>query len=145
MMDETREAAGQQVKAALEAAYEALADYGDNTPQTLVFDALDDLDVLLGDNARLRAEQDNAGFVPWRLAQDAIDELIAERDSLRSRVKELEAERERAEAVLVAADRVKEAYDAMIEGRDVGFLPDWTAHALSNTLDEGKGTDASNG
>lgn len=29
------------------------------------------------------------------------------------------------EAVLVAADRLREAYEAMIEGRDVGWLPDW--------------------
>lgn len=29
------------------------------------------------------------------------------------------------EAVLVAADRLSEAYTAMLEGRDVGSLPDW--------------------
>jgi hypothetical protein len=29
------------------------------------------------------------------------------------------------EAVLVAADRLREAYEAMIEGRDIGWLPDW--------------------
>jgi hypothetical protein len=29
------------------------------------------------------------------------------------------------EAVLVAADRLAEAYAAMLEGRDVGYLPEW--------------------
>ena len=33
---------------------------------------------------RLRAEQDNAGFIPWRLAQDSLDENAA-------RIEELEA------------------------------------------------------
>lgn len=33
--------------------------------------------------AGLRAEQDNAGFIPWRLAQDALDESAAEVKRLR--------------------------------------------------------------
>jgi hypothetical protein len=37
----------------------------------------------------------------------------------------LPEEEQRIEAVLVAADRLREAYEAMIEGRDIGWLPDW--------------------
>jgi hypothetical protein len=47
----------------------------------------------------------------WREACEQLEQMRAE---LRS-----------AEPVLVAADRVREAYEAMIEGRDVGRLPEW--------------------
>jgi len=39
--------------------------------------------VLEEDLASLKREQDNAGFIPWRAAQDALDELAYERDKLR--------------------------------------------------------------
>jgi hypothetical protein len=42
-------------------------------------------------------------------------------------VERLQTELRRAEAVLVAADRIVTAYEAMLEGRDLGDLPDWTA------------------
>ena len=64
-----------------------------------------DMRSLIADNARLRAEQDNAGFIPWRLAQDAIDELRlgaaeltrlrADRDSWRILAERANAERDR--------------------------------------------------
>jgi len=41
---------------------------------------------------RLRAEQDNAGFIPWRLAQDSIDELTAEVERLRKDKAEMAAQ-----------------------------------------------------
>lgn len=44
--------------------------------------------------------------------------LVDERDKLR-------AELAKAEPILVAADRISEAYQAMLEGRDIGRLPDW--------------------
>jgi hypothetical protein len=31
----------------------------------------------------LRAEQDNAGFIPWRLAQDSLDDYAEENERLR--------------------------------------------------------------
>jgi hypothetical protein len=42
------------------------------------------------------------------------------------RAEKAEAELRKAEPVLVAADRIREAYEAMMEGRDVGRLADWT-------------------
>lgn len=40
---------------------------------------------------------------------------------------QVRAELARAESVLVAADRVREAYEAMLDGRDIGRLADWGA------------------
>jgi hypothetical protein len=37
----------------------------------------------------------------------------------------VQAKRRAEEAVLVAADRVREAYEAMMEGRDIGHLAEW--------------------
>lgn len=54
-----------------------------------------------------------------------LDLDTAEARHLRSGVEVLIRELEAVEAVLVAADRVREAYDAMLAGRDVGRLPDW--------------------
>jgi chromosome segregation ATPase len=53
--------------------------------------ALGDCDKFYGENERLRAEQDNVGFIPWRLAQDSLDEYQAEVERLRAAL-----ERERA-------------------------------------------------
>jgi hypothetical protein len=41
------------------------------------------------------------------------------------RAEKAEAELAKVEAVLVAADRVREAYDAMLAGRTLGRLPDF--------------------
>jgi phage gp16-like protein len=42
-----------------------------------------------------------------------------------ARAEKAEAELAKVEAVLVAADRVREAYDAMLDGRALGRLPDF--------------------
>lgn len=50
--------------------------------------------------------------------QVALREVLAERD-------ELCAQLAKVESVLVAADRLHEAYDAMLDGQDIGRLPAW--------------------
>jgi hypothetical protein len=57
------------------------------------------------------------------------NELRRENDVLR-------AELARAEAVLVAADRVREAYEAMMDGRDVGWLADWQPKVASGSQED---------
>lgn len=44
---------------------------------------------LRAENERLKQEQDNSGFIPWRSAQDNIDTLISDRDRLALEVKRL--------------------------------------------------------
>lgn len=80
------------------------------------------------ENERLRELYDNLrGFKEkgW-----TIDHLMECEEALRC--VEAEVERLRAqivlmEPVLVAADRTRMAYDAMLEGRDIGRLDEWTA------------------
>jgi hypothetical protein len=48
----------------------------------------------------------------------AAKKLEAEAAELRERLRKVEP-------ILVAADRVHEAYEAMLEGRDIGRLADW--------------------
>lgn len=53
-------------------------------------------------------------FVPAEQLQGAVD-----------RAEKAEAELAKVESILVAADRVREAYDAMLDGRKLGPLPDF--------------------
>jgi hypothetical protein len=74
---------------------------------------------------RLRAEQDNAGFISWRLAQDAIDELTASVEWHAKKLDESEDEVERLRAIcgLCAqgacqyheVERLRKAYSRLVE------------------------------
>jgi chromosome segregation ATPase len=68
----------------------------------------EDRDHLREEITKLRAEQDNAGFIPWRLAQDSIDELTTEAERQRAEAerwqrnsKEWEAEVAKLQAALI--------------------------------------------
>jgi hypothetical protein len=76
------------------------------------------------------------GSVKGRAPEGWEDELNAAWgivNSLRAEVERLRAELAKAEPVLVAADRIHDAYAAMLLGRDLGRLPDWTRAALAGS------------
>lgn len=56
---------------------------------------------------------------------DMVEVYARENERLRETVEEMRAELAAAEPILVAADRVREACDAVSDGRDPGRLPDW--------------------
>jgi hypothetical protein len=63
-----------------EVVFEALQQVADRHAREQAIRAADRIQA---ESLRLRSEQDNAGFIPWRGAQDHIDELRAEIASLR--------------------------------------------------------------
>jgi hypothetical protein len=82
---------------------------------------------LRAENDRLRELYENAVGNRKRFGW-TINHLLEAEEALRCAEQEagrLRAELAKQEAVLVAADRVHEAYSAMLEGRDVGRLADW--------------------
>jgi hypothetical protein len=82
---------------------------------------------LRAENDRLRDLYENAVGNRERFGW-TINHLLEAEEALRCAEQEagrLRAELAKQEAVLVAADRVYEAYSAMLEGRDVGRLADW--------------------
>jgi hypothetical protein len=82
---------------------------------------------LRAENDRLRELYENAVGNRERFGW-TINHLLEAEEALRCAEQEagrLRAELAKQEAVLVAADRVYEAYSAMLEGRDVGRLADW--------------------
>lgn len=64
---------------------------------------------------------DERSFMCSDCAAQADDEVQTLRDQFAGAVERAE----KAEAILVAADRVREAYDAMLDGRKLGRLPDF--------------------
>lgn len=77
---------------------------------------------------RLEGASEGGAFDSARVGDltRALDATIAERGAAIERVEQLEKQIRLIEPVLVAADRVRTAYDAMTEGRDVGRLADFT-------------------
>lgn len=62
----------------------------------------------------------------WALSCSGVHpEAVKIVEGLQSEVERLSEELAKVESVLVAADRVREAYDAMLEGRKLGPLPDF--------------------
>jgi hypothetical protein len=57
-----------------------------------------------------------------RVENERLQERLGEAEET---LDEMRVELAGAEQVLVAADRLREAYEAMPEGRDLGRLPDW--------------------
>lgn len=71
---------------------------------------------------------DERSFMCSDCAAQADDEVQTLRDQFAGaveRAEKAEAELAKVEAILVAADRVREAYDAMLDGRKLGRLPDF--------------------
>lgn len=56
---------------------------------------------------------------------EKINHWIARHREACEQLDQMREELRRAEPVLVAADRIREAYEAMMEGRDVGRLAEW--------------------
>jgi hypothetical protein len=84
---------------------------------------------LRAENDRLRELYENVVGNRERFGW-TINHLLECEEALRCAEQEagrLRAELAKQEAVLVAADRVREAYEAMIEGRNIGRLPEWQA------------------
>lgn len=77
-------------------------------------------DAALAENARLRELYENAVGNRERFGW-TINHLLECEEALRVS----EAQQRKAEQVLVAADRLHQAYDAMLHGRDMGRLGDW--------------------
>jgi hypothetical protein len=88
-------------------------------------------EALREENARLRELYENAVQNRDRFGW-TINHLLECEEALRTAQEEMA----KAEPVLVAADRVREAYDAMTEGRDIGRLSEWTL--ASPSREEGR-------
>jgi hypothetical protein len=82
---------------------------------------------LRAENDRLRELYENAVGNRERFGW-TINHLLEAEEALRCAEQEagrLRAELAKQEAVMVAVDRIYDAYGAMLEGRDVGRLPEW--------------------